>query len=354
MGQARKNAAIAQSLLDKYNTKKQSALADTRTAVGDALANKGLSLDAYSKDYDAVINNILQQYPQLDAPSPQTTVQVSRAGSDPQRYNALLAKGKGHAAQAYRPTKTVQVPFRDLASYQNLPDMRQVLNSDQITQALLDRVNSRTRDNLSSQVTNWTNANPLNSLLSDTADDPIIENIIGTQYKTASSQLDNALKRGVLTQGAYSNATNALNNQRSAANARLQSIGQGVLTQGRQTLQNDIDKTMSQANNWQVGSNFDLSKALGNVTNDANTQRGLLEGNIRSALGNNTNFFDVNSAMNTGTSLARTGGTNPIISQIGENGGLADALAQRQQRGQGSYAMTPQQRTQRSQQDALL
>lgn len=360
MSKAAKNAGIAQSLYNNYMTQKQSALASTRKTVSDLLSRKGLSLDTYSQDYDAVIGNILQQLPSPNAPQTSTAIQMENPKYSQARYDSLIRRGYDKKANRYvtKTPKTVTqyVPFNDLASYQNLPNLSQVLNADQITQSLLDRVNTSTRDNMRTQLTNWTNNNPLTSLLSDSADDAIINDIIGTQFKTASSQLDNALKRGMLTKGAFTNANDTLGNQRSAANARLQSVGQGVITQGRQSLQNDIDKIFSNVGNWQVGSNYNLASALQGVESNANTQRSLLEGNLRSALGNNSNFFDVNSAINTGTSLARTGGTNPIVSQIGENGGLADALAQRQQRGKTTYGMnaSTQQAQPRKQQDTLL
>src|SRR5690606_31549675 len=59
--------------------------------------------------------------------------------------------------------------------------------------------------------------------IASTADDAILEAILGEQYNPALQQLQSAFERGTLNQQGFDTGINSLNSQRSAAMAQLQS-----------------------------------------------------------------------------------------------------------------------------------
>ena len=125
----------------------------------------------------------------------------------------------------------------------------------------------------------------------DTADDALIESIIGGQYTEAEDYLNRAKARGTLNDVGYNTAATALKNQRSGAVARGNELGLGVLETGRQGLR-DIDKqARSGITNWDFGDKYDPTAWSGKIKSGASTFTGGLEGKLRNAFGS-TEFFD--------------------------------------------------------------
>jgi len=130
-----------------------------------------------------------------------------------------------------------------------------------------------------------------NTYIPDTADDALIESIIGGQYNEASDYIKRAKDRGTLNDVGYGTASTALANQRAGAIARGNELGLGVLETGRTGLK-DIDKQARQGiTNWDFGTEFDPGTWSGKIKAGANTFTGGLEGKLRNAFGS-TEFFD--------------------------------------------------------------
>jgi hypothetical protein len=125
----------------------------------------------------------------------------------------------------------------------------------------------------------------------DTADDALIQSIIGEQFGEAGEYLDRAKARGTLNDTGYGSATRALGQQKAGAIERANTLGLGVLETGRQGLK-DIDKQARQGlTNWDFGDQYDPSSYAGKIKTGANTFTSGLEGKLRNAFGS-TEFFD--------------------------------------------------------------
>jgi len=125
----------------------------------------------------------------------------------------------------------------------------------------------------------------------DTADDALIEAIVGGQYNEASDYLNRAKARGTLNDVGFNTASTALQNQRAGAIARGNEMGMGVLETGRQSLK-DIDKQARQGiTNWDFGDQYDPTSYTSKIKSGASAFTGGLEGKLRNAFGS-TEFFD--------------------------------------------------------------
>jgi len=125
----------------------------------------------------------------------------------------------------------------------------------------------------------------------DTADDALIESIVGGQYSEAEDYLNRAKARGTLNDVGFNTASTALRNQRAGAVARGNELGLGVLETGRQSLK-DIDKqARSGITNWDFGDTYDPTAWSGKIKSGASAFTGGLEGKLRNAFGS-TEFFD--------------------------------------------------------------
>jgi hypothetical protein len=125
----------------------------------------------------------------------------------------------------------------------------------------------------------------------DTADDALIESIIGGQYTEASDYLKRAKDRGTLNDVGYNTASTALNNQRSGAVARANELGKGVLETGRTSLK-DIDKqARAGITNWDFGDKYDPASWSSKIKTGATDFTSGLEGKLRNSFGS-TEFFD--------------------------------------------------------------
>lgn len=157
----------------------------------------------------------------------------------------------------------------------------------------------------------------------DTADDALIEAIIGEQYGSASDALTRARERGTLNEVGYNTAANALKQQRSGAVARGNELGLGVLESGRQSLR-DIDKqARAGLTNWDFGDAYDPTSWSGKIKTGATGFTSGLEGKLRNTFGS-TEFFDPDAFIAKGGKAQ--GAINPGTSA------LQDAMSEEERR----------------------
>lgn len=101
--------------------------------------------------------------------------------------------------------------------------------------------------------------------ISNSADDALIESILGEQRQSADQIIENMLKRGVVTDVGASAARKDLDQQAYTGRARLNEIGGGLLSEGRQSLADIIAKARQNAGNLALGTTFDPSAVTGQV-----------------------------------------------------------------------------------------
>lgn len=138
------------------------------------------------------------------------------------------------------------------------------------------------------------------SYFDDTADDSILDAILGTQKTSANDKIKAAYDRGQMSSGAYQQALKGLDERGLAARSELESLGQGVLGGYRNQLGEIGTNYQNQASNWRLGQNLTADMFRQALTGRQQSLSGQMEGDIRRAIGDKE-FFD------TSALLARAG-----------------------------------------------
>lgn len=164
-----------------------------------------------------------------------------------------------------------------------------------------------------------------------TADDAILNAILGRQYDDAFSGIQTARGRGQINQAGYDRAIADLSTARSGANAELQRIGGGVLSGIQSDVNSRRQRGLDSASAWDFGDTFDVGREAGRVKSYADERMSGLEGDITNAIGGK-NFFDVNTllgraASRAGTETAPTSFGNAGSAGNAGMGALANALS---------------------------
>lgn len=164
----------------------------------------------------------------------------------------------------------------------------------------LDKAQEVKRANYTGKVNSTFNPGFEKTMIADTADDNILDSILGTQRANAQQQIDFNRKRGVLNDAGYATVMNEFGGQESAGRSTLTGIGDSILGKKRQDLLNIRGDAGTAASQYQFGMpDFDVNTYYKQAQDKATSGMSDLEGSIRSALGS-TNLFDVPSLMQKG------------------------------------------------------
>lgn len=146
----------------------------------------------------------------------------------------------------------------------------------------------------------------------DTADDAILNAIMGEQKTGAQNTLSGNLARGQMSQGAYDYAINQLGNQETTGMSNLQNIGGGVLGKYREGLGNTSKQYGDRITGYQLGQNVNLADLQGQLGTQRTGYAGGMRGDILNALGD-TKLFDLEKLIS--SAGAATGAANsPLAS----------------------------------------
>jgi hypothetical protein len=103
------------------------------------------------------------------------------------------------------------------------------------------------------------------SRISATTDDPYIENLISGERGKADAVIQNMLKRGVITDTGVSAAEKGLDEQLPGIRSTLNTLGDTLLGQGRQSLLGEAGKARVAADTSPLGGGFDINKYAGSA-----------------------------------------------------------------------------------------
>lgn len=157
----------------------------------------------------------------------------------------------------------------------------------------IDNFQNVKRSNLTGKVNSTFAPGFEKSLIADSADDSIIDSILGSQRQNAQQQIDFNRKRGILNDSGYATVMNEFGGQENAARSTLTGIGDSILGKKRQDLLNVRGDAGNAASGYMLGSpEPDVSTYYKQAQDKAASGLGDLEGSIRSALGSTT-LFDV-------------------------------------------------------------
>jgi len=161
-----------------------------------------------------------------------------------------------------------------------------------------------------------------NNLIPGTFDDSVIAQILSEQFGNASSGITRARDRGSLSDFGFQSAFSNLENQNTAAGARLQDLGGGILETNRNALRDIGGQARSRADAFQFGDSFDPASFENRINTTFGEQQGRLEGDIRGALGGESLF-------NLSDILARAGSAQGTQNNVAQSPALLASIAQR-------------------------
>lgn len=241
----------------------------------------------------------------------QTQGQVQNAFSQGQNYGTQRASSMGFAdnygvMDAYNSalnSARMGVPedagnVNSYFDYENL--WNKATNQAQQTQ----------QTKLDNQFRNMTPIGWQREAFADTADDSILEAILGEQYGTAFDTIDAARARGQISQGAFDNSLRGLDTKKLSARSTLEDLGLGVLGGYRDELTGVRDQFNNQITNYKLGQNFNLDDFTNSIDERKQSLGGRMKGDIYRAVGD-TNLFNTDSIINKGSSQAGVS-NNPL------------------------------------------
>lgn len=161
----------------------------------------------------------------------------------------------------------------------------------------------------------------------DTADDDILNTILGTQRTAAEGTLSDALARGQINQQKYDQGILGLDTQGAEGMDWLQGTGGDILGGYRSKLDAFRTGELSKVGNYSFDNPFNFDAFNTNANKQRDTYTGQLQGDITNAVGNRQ-FFDPNSLIGglfnptsapTGGSGQTGGENNPLLSPVTNN-----------------------------------
>lgn len=191
------------------------------------------------------------------------------------------------------------------------------------------------RNDLSKAIDLYAGTDFANKSFGATADDPILDAILGSQYTDTQAQIDAAHDRGTLSDVGYDKAIAKLNEQKTIGRSTLEGLGGGVLANNRKQLDDAATNIRNQAAGATFANPYDTTAGQKSLTDLTTNLTGGLEGDVRKAVGSQS-FFDPAAILGYGTTQQgfynpskKTGteGANPLLTSFTEDATKKDPLA---------------------------
>ena len=207
--------------------------------------------------------------------------------------------------------------------------------SPDLGQSIINNILSGKRTQATNAYNQTFTPNYSTNLLPDTTTGAYAGNIVNEQFDPLMQGLTNAQKRGTLTGAGYQAALDALNQKKSAAMNTVNTLGQGILSTDRKSLDDYISGGRTDISNLNLTGNFDPSTYAGTAAQKAQGYLGDFGGALRNAVGQ-TKFADLSDLINAGGAVQ--GAQNPTANNPIAGAGAAPIPADdpNKQRGLGS------------------
>lgn len=219
------------------NDARSRALSLARLGWTQELGRRGLDQNSYAGEFDSYVNNILNAVP-----------------ADTQNYD-----------QYFTPN---------------------------LANDVLTGIQAGQRNNYRGQVNERFGTNFASQYLPDTMLDDTINSALSSQYDNARGILDRGLARGQYNERGFSAGLGRLDNQRTAQQARLNTVEGDILNNYRSRLGDVRNSAFNSATGYQLGDSFNLDDYGSQAENIANQARTNAPGEFFSAIGS-TPMFDL-------------------------------------------------------------
>ena len=280
MGQVKPAQQQLQEFQDARNLQKQQQSAQDKAAADAKSAQEETDFQGRRQSaYDQAMQDAIRSF--------------TNAGVDPQNYMA------DYIAPELQ---------RRLASVQDKdPNPLATLDPAGLGDTIVGQATSARRGQLTNALNSVFTPNYATNALSDTVAAPYETQILNEQFDPLMTSLDNARRRGQLTDVGYQGALDALNQKKSAAQSQIHSLGANILSQGRSSLNDLISGARSDINNAGLSSSVDPTSYWNQAASKAADLQSGFGGALRSAVGG-TQFADLTDLLNAGG--ARQGAVN--------------------------------------------
>jgi len=269
------NAEIDQRKAEEKATSDAAKAEATTTAANKESTFLTNRTAAYKNAYDTIIRNFQQQ------------------GADPSQY---ITSDINPALE------------RQLSTIQDLDPNPAAAFSPDLGQTIINNIVSGKRTQATNALNQTFTPNYTTNLLPDTTTAQYASGLVNEQFDPLMSGLTNAQKRGTLTGAGYNAALDALNQKKAAAMNTVNTLGSGILSTDRKSLDDYISGARSDVNNLNLTSTFDPSTYAGAAASKAQGYLGDFGGALRNAVGQ-TKFADLSDLINAGGAVQ--GATNP-------------------------------------------
>ena len=275
--------AQAQIAIDQANAQRAAEQAARDKAAAEAAQAQKTAIANQAR------NNALSNA-QAYGKSQYGTLGIGDVSNDPygimSQYNSALQ-------QAYNKASTVD-NLTDYSSY----------FSPTIFDDTLSNVRTGQRNTITKAINDYTPTGFANNYWADTADDTILNSILGSQQNDAKTALNAAQQRGQLTGNAFTRAMADLNTNSLGANSKLQAAGATVLDKYRTALNDAKNSGLTNASNWNFTNTYSPDQYKSSLQSLYNNQQGLFEGDLRNAT-SGLSLFDTDSLI--ANALAKSG-----------------------------------------------
>jgi hypothetical protein len=196
-------------------------------------------------------------------------------------------------------------------AYNSIPDQSANVSSffpSSLGQTILNQATGDQRTQATNSLNQIFSPTYAQSMLPSSIMTQPISDMLSAKFDPLSSQLTNAMNRGTLTQTGYNAALDKMNQDRSAAQSQLQTLGQNILTGNQASLGNIADTARSTASGLNLGQTFDPSQYAAQGSQMAAQDIQGFGGALQNAAGN-VQFADIQDLLNAGGSVQ--GANNP-------------------------------------------
>lgn len=233
--------------------------------------------------------------------------------SDRQKREFL--HGKGINSYLLDPTKNKGISdYYTPENVKLLSDPASVYDPNNLENAIKSLYETNVRNSFNKQLNAPGNFDEqLTSKFGQTADDSIINEILGSQFDTAKGALDTSLKSGQLNDIGYQAALQNLSQQKDTQFANLNTMGSDLLTNYKTQLSDQYNALRNKANSYTLGNaKPDLTSSLNDLNQQESTYLSGLKGSLLGKLGT-APIFDTTAAIQAGGN--KQGIADPMKSQ---------------------------------------
>ena len=246
----------------------------------------------------------------------ESTFQTSKGDA----YNIALQRAmKTFSDQGLDPNKYLESDIkpelqRNMASIKDLDPNPTAAFAPDLGQHIIDTLTGTSRTNASTGLNKVFTPQYSATALPDSLIGNYADTLLNEQFNPLAAQLENAHKRGTLSDVGYAAATDTLGQKRTIGSAKLQELGSNILAGDRKGLDDYAAGARTDVSHLGLSDTFDPNTYATGAQGKVKSYTDAFGGDLRDALGA-TKFTDLNELINAGGAVQGAGNptaANPV------------------------------------------